>query len=107
MAKTIAQLRQEAQIIKNATITGENTATRVGGTIEDVVDYLDEIYLDNSDDADFDISDENGYILARFADGHFFTKNFSSAPLRGKKVSFLGDSITTFANYTGSYNAFG
>lgn len=41
MAKTIAQLRTEAQTIKNATITGENTATRVGGTIEDVVDYID------------------------------------------------------------------
>lgn len=108
MAKTIAQLRTEAQTIKNATITGENTATRVGGTIEDVVDYLDDldIFVDNSDNADFDISDENGYILARFADGHFFTKYFSSAPLHGKKVSFLGDSITTFANYTGSYNPF-
>lgn len=42
MAKTIAQLHTEAQTIKNATTTGENTATRVGGTIDDVVDYLDE-----------------------------------------------------------------
>lgn len=43
MAKTIAELRTEAQTIKNATITGENTATRVGGTIEDAVDYLSEV----------------------------------------------------------------
>lgn len=41
MAKTIAQLRAEAQTIKNATIVGENTATRVGGFGEDIVDYLD------------------------------------------------------------------
>lgn len=41
MAKTIAQLRQEAQTIRDASAVGENTATRVGGAIEDVVDYLD------------------------------------------------------------------
>lgn len=41
MAKTIAQLRTEAQTIKNATMVGENTATRVGGFGEDIVDYLD------------------------------------------------------------------
>lgn len=43
MAKTIAQLRTEAQTIRDASAVGENTATRVGGAIEDVVDYLDEI----------------------------------------------------------------
>lgn len=41
MAKTIAQLRTEAQTIRDAVAIGENTAARVGGTIEDVVDYLD------------------------------------------------------------------
>lgn len=41
MAKTIAQLRTEAQTIKNETTIGANTATRVGGFGEDIVDYLD------------------------------------------------------------------
>lgn len=41
MAKTIAQLRTEAQTIKNETAVAANTATRVGGTIEDIVDYLE------------------------------------------------------------------
>ena len=41
MAKTIAELRTEAQTIRDAVAIGENTAARVGGTIEDVVDYLD------------------------------------------------------------------
>lgn len=41
MAKTIAQLRSEAQTIKNETMVGANTATRVGGFGEDIVDYLD------------------------------------------------------------------
>lgn len=40
MAKTIAQLHTEAQTIRDATVTGENTATRVGGTIDDVVDFV-------------------------------------------------------------------
>ena len=43
MAKTIAQLHTEAQTIRDATVTGENTATRVGGAIDDVVEYLDEV----------------------------------------------------------------
>lgn len=42
MAKTIAQLRTEAQTIKNETTIGANTATRVGGFGEDVVDYLED-----------------------------------------------------------------
>lgn len=42
MAKTIAQLHIEAQTIRDAVVTGENTATRVGGAIDDVVDYLND-----------------------------------------------------------------
>lgn len=42
MAKTIAQLRTEAQTIKNETNIGANTATRVGGFGEDIVDYLED-----------------------------------------------------------------
>lgn len=53
MAKTIAQLRQEAQTIRDASAVGENTATRVGGTIEDVVDFMGEM-----DDAIFGIPTE-------------------------------------------------
>lgn len=146
MAKTIAQLRTEAQTIKNATMVGENTATRVGGFGEDIVDFLedgqdDTLYANGN--ADLDITDENGNVLARFEGGDFevknfatkifafldsvpdfaisdtngkmlvevkngnvFTKNFSSAPLYGKKVSFLGDSITTFSTFQGSNNPY-
>lgn len=42
MAKTIAQLHTEAQTIKNETMVAANTATRVGGTIDDIVDYLED-----------------------------------------------------------------
>lgn len=38
MAKTIAQLHTEAQTIRDATLTGENTATRVGTLFDDLVD---------------------------------------------------------------------
>lgn len=38
MAKTKAQIIAEAQVVKNATEVGENTATRVGGVLEDLAD---------------------------------------------------------------------
>lgn len=43
MAKTIAQLHTEAQTIRDETVTAANTATRVGGCIDDVVEYIGEI----------------------------------------------------------------
>lgn len=38
MAKTKAQIIAEAQVVKNATEVGENTATRVGGVLEDLAE---------------------------------------------------------------------
>lgn len=38
--KTIAQLRTQAQTVKNETEVGANTATRVGGLFEDIVDHV-------------------------------------------------------------------
>lgn len=38
MAKTKAQIIAEAQVVKNATEVGENTATRVGTVLEDLAD---------------------------------------------------------------------
>lgn len=38
MPKTKAQIIAEAQVVKNATEVGENTATRVGGVLEDLAD---------------------------------------------------------------------
>lgn len=56
MAKTIAQLRTEAQTIKNETTIGANTATRVGGFGEDIVDYLD-TEIDNTFATGEDVGD--------------------------------------------------
>lgn len=41
MAKDINIIRTEAETIRDATIIGENTAERVGGTIVDIVNLLD------------------------------------------------------------------
>lgn len=56
--------------------------------------------IDNNE-YDFSISDENGNEIARFSNGHVRTKNFDSSKiavkekkLNGKKIAFLGDSIT-------------
>lgn len=38
--KTIADLLVDANVIKNATIPGENTATRVGDNLVDIIDSL-------------------------------------------------------------------
>lgn len=62
---------------------------------------------EGSEDADLEVVDEDGYILARFEDGNFEVKNFSSAAVsvllnkyKGKKISILGDSISTFGDPT-------
>ena len=40
MSKTIDELRAQSERIANAAQRGENTATRVGGTITDIVDHI-------------------------------------------------------------------
>lgn len=39
--KTIPQLREVAQKVKNETEVGGNTAVRVGGLFEDIVDHME------------------------------------------------------------------
>ena len=171
---TINEMRQVATQIENETQVGGNTASRVGGLFNDVVDHLDEAENDidqlqedvenidvnfstgqavssvgieqtveqyspnldgnvlvkfrnghvvtkNFDSAndltekldivdvqscDFAVTDEDGNAIVIMKDGNVFVKEFTNAPLFGKKVSFLGDSITTFGSYAGSYNPF-
>lgn len=43
MAKTYEQLLEQAAIIRDETAAGKNTATRVGGTITDAIDYVKEL----------------------------------------------------------------
>lgn len=40
--KTIEQIREEVLRIKNETVAKANTATRVGGALEDIVDHIEE-----------------------------------------------------------------
>ena len=40
MAKTLEEIKAQAQQIRRATQVGENTAERVGGTLEDVIDKM-------------------------------------------------------------------
>lgn len=67
--------------------------------IIDLDTYTEESVFD-----DFNISDEQGNVVLRIANGHIRTKNFNSAkigglPLEGKTYSILGDSISTFEGY--------
>ena len=42
MAKTIEQLKAQGAEVKNATVVGENTATRVGTLFTDIVEYIEQ-----------------------------------------------------------------
>lgn len=55
----------------------------------------------SSSSADMQIVDDNGYVIAEFANGGFKTKNFDSAKswLYGKNVAIIGDSISTNGDY--------
>lgn len=72
---------------------------------------VNDVDIDNSeDDADLNVTDEDDHVLAKFAGGHFQTKNFNSAEvitksLTGKTFSILGDSISTFQGYLRSDEA--
>lgn len=177
---TINEMRQVATQIENETTVGGNTAERVGGLFNDVVDKLEDSddvlpldntptedsvkgvesggvfselqprpkALDSSLNGDFGICDSSGHVIVKFAEGHvktkefdssdirtyivvvdyedydlgisdihgnvivaikggnIFVKNFSSSPLFGKNCSFLGDSITTYDSYAGSYTPY-
>ena len=46
MAKTIEQIQEEVQQIKNETVAKQNTATRVGGALEDIVDHVEHYISD-------------------------------------------------------------
>ena len=56
---------------------------------------------------DFSIQDKNGNDILRISKGHIRTKNFNSEILpynilekfKGKRISFVGDSITTFKDW--------
>lgn len=74
---TIIEMRQVATQIENETQVGGNTASRVGGLFNDIVEFVD-IFKDAPNDVDFTIIDENSRVLAEFSDGHLKVKNFDS-----------------------------
>lgn len=43
MAKEIPDIKEEAQLVQNATQVGENTAARVGGVLVDIIDKLGDV----------------------------------------------------------------
>ena len=48
MAKTIEQLKAQSAEVKNATVVGENTATRVGTLFTDIVEYMEQVSADGA-----------------------------------------------------------
>lgn len=61
--------------------------------------------IDETENADFELADESGNVIARLMNGHIKTKNFDSSTVadnyilerfKGLRVSIIGDSISTF-----------
>ena len=48
MAKTIDELKAQSAEVKNATVVGENTATRVGTLFNDIVEYIEQVSADGA-----------------------------------------------------------
>ena len=48
MAKTIDELKAQSAEVKNATVVGENTATRVGTLFTDIVEYIEQLPADGT-----------------------------------------------------------
>ena len=65
-----------------------------------------DVKVDVYNNGDLAISDESGYVILRLKNGNLAVKNFTNAPGADKRFSFLGDSITTYANYPGSNNPY-
>lgn len=58
--------------------------------------HLEKLNTSDSEDADFDLADENGNVIMRLKDGHIQVKNFNSATDNGN-VSVIDDNYTDFA----------
>ena len=80
-----------------------HVVTKNFDSANDLTEKLDIVDVQS---CDFAVTDEDGNAIVIMKDGNVFVKEFTNAPLFGKKVSFLGDSITTFGSYAGSYNPF-
>ena len=98
------------ELVDQLEARGVISSTRLATTLQSD-DSVQSYYVqDANNDADLQIVDENGNVLAEFMDGHIRTKNFDSSELSvgssvdsfvnpfldlsGKTVGFLGDSIT-------------
>lgn len=63
----------------------EEDLSSLSETIVQLTGAVDDLSKDSTGIADFDISDENGNVLARFKDGEVKTKNFDSSLMKMKE----------------------
>lgn len=83
--------------------TGSGQPTQLfGGTTYDFTDYSD-VRVEADGNGDLDISDDAGYVLGRFENGHFRTKNFYSGNIYTKSevntaLTIKQDKLTSGTN---------
>ena len=105
------QTFETGQALNGVAIDGTGLVNPAANALAKAVDI--KTVVGNSYSADLDVTDDNGNVLARFKDGHIQTKYFDSKVVTdklngyegvlsvatkyvGKKLSILGDSISTF-----------
>ena len=95
MAKTIEQLKAQGAQVKNATVVGENTATRVGKLFNDIVEHIEEATADGATTTNKiaplavttpKIADE-AVITEKLADGAVTTEKLADVAVTTEKIA--------------------
>ena len=81
--------------------------------LESAMDKRPPVEETDAADSDFDIADSQGYVVARFVDGHIQTKNFDSSQIDNKiaavgvgfEYKFSGNDLLIGYGYNSTYDA--
>lgn len=105
--------------VQDGSITKAKLDSNLQGTVDDVANLKSEIEDiptiagTNETDSDLDIADSQGYVVARFSDGHIQTKEFDSADIPqeiakavvGFEYKFSGNNLLIGYGYNATYDA--
>lgn len=106
-------------LTSSANVMMSDKSGSLDGKLSELENKINEtVSLRDNEEVDLTFSDEEGNVLVEFSNGHIKTKNFDSSkietntntdnPLKGKILSILADSISTFGvpdqnNATGTW----
>lgn len=106
MAKTIEQLKAQGAEVKNATVVGENTATRVGTLFNDIVEHVEDYeakQAERNKQGIYDVSAYNGGAVFESLSALLNNANLStliptSFRCGGMSIRFIQGSLPNYDN---------